>query len=151
MHDPFDRRISFCAAALVKGRIYDDFNCWDKIKTYLNILLKKTEYFQTDKFLYVQLLYRYGIKNNLKVDFGRINKKYGDLPIAVELDMEILMWADKNNIDLLHDIFMIAALEALIQVCNRYKLPKEAIEEERKKFGEIPSSIDVCKKYPIQR
>ncbi len=147
MYDPFDRRLSFCAVALVKGRIYNGFKCWDKIKIDIDIFLKKTGYFPTDKFLYVQLLYRYGIKNDLKVEFKRIGKQYGDLPIAVELNMEILMWADKNNIDLLHDIFMIAALEALIQVCDKYKLDKHIILDERKKHGEIPNTIEECLNY----
>lgn len=97
--------------------------------------------------MWVGLIYRYGTKNDLKVEFKRIDKKYGDLPVAVELDMKILMWADKHNLQLLHDIFMIAALEALIQVCDKYKLPKEIIVQERQKYGSIPNTVEECEAY----
>jgi len=147
MHDPFDRRIGFLGVALVKGRIKNDGQCWFQIKTYLNNFLKKYHYFNGGSFLWLSLAYRYGIKNDLKLEFQRINKTYGDLPIALELDMEILQWADQNDLELLHDIFMIAALEALIQVAKKYKLPMEAFVEERSKYGNIPNTIDECKCY----
>lgn len=147
MHDPFDRRIGISGVALVRGRMNNSFKTWDKIDDFLTEFLKKKGYFQTEKFLYAQLIYRYGTKNNLKVEFGRIGKQYGELPIAVELDMAILQWADKHNLDLMHDIFMIAALEALIQVCEKYKLPKDIIVDERQKYGDIPNTIEECEAY----
>ena len=86
-------------------------------------------------------------KNNLKTEFGRVGKKYGELPIAFELDTKILEWADKHNLELMHDIFMIAALEALIQVCYKYKLEKDVLLQERSKYGAIPNSIEECEAY----
>jgi hypothetical protein len=97
--------------------------------------------------LWLNFNFLYGIKNDLKARYSRIHKQYGDLPVSVELDMKILMWADKNNLQLLHDIFMIAALEALIQVCDKYKLPKEVIIEERQKYGQIPNTVEECENY----
>lgn len=74
-------------------------------------------------------------------------QKGGDLPIALELDFNIIKWADQNNLDLLKDIFMIAALEALLQVCEKCKLPKESISAQRAKYGSIPNTIEKCEKY----
>lgn len=148
MHDPFDRRVSCVGVALVMGGMKNNGKVWKKIfKETLDLILKESDTFKTAPFLWVAITYRYGIKNDLKFEFKRINKKYGDLGVALELDMDVLMWADKNNLDLLHDIFMIAALEALLQVCKKYKLPSEAIEKERAKYGNIPNTIEECEEY----
>ncbi len=147
MHDPFDRRISCGATDLVKGRVKNDGKIRINIKTHLEVFLKAHNYFQGAPFLWVGLSYRYGIKNDLKLEFQRINKTHGDLPVALELDMEILKWADQNDLELLHDIFLIAALEALIQVAQKYKLPIEPFLEERIKYGNIPNTIEECKTY----
>jgi hypothetical protein len=93
-------------------------------------------------FKWVGLIYRLGIKNDLKPEYQRINKKYGDLPIAVEIDTDILKWADRNDVKLLKDLFMMAGLEALIDVGKKYKLPTEKIEAERAKYGPFPNSVE---------
>ncbi|KJV92575.1 Imm39 family immunity protein [Rickettsia bellii] len=98
-------------------------------------------------FKWVGLLYLYGTKNLLIPKYERINKKYGDLPIEIELKMEILEWADQNNLELLYDIFMIGALEALMHVGKKYKLPTHLLEEECSKYGNIPETIEECISY----
>lgn len=148
MHDPFDRRISLGAVDLVFGRVRSDGKLRTRIKKYLDHFLKKHGYYFHAPFLWVDLIYLHGTKNDLKVQFQKVGKKYGDLPITIELDMEMLQWADQNNLLLLHDIFMIGALEALIQVGKKYKLPTEILAEERQKYGDIPNSIEECEKYP---
>lgn len=115
MNDPFDRRLGFIGVALVLGRLRNNGKAWKAIKTHLDNIIRKHDIFKGAPFLWVGIAFRYGEKNNLKIEFQRIDKKYGDIPIALELDMEVLKWADQNNLDLLHDIFMIASLEALIQ------------------------------------
>jgi hypothetical protein len=144
MHDPFDRRLGFGGVALVFGRMRNAGKAWVKIEESLDPLIRNNNLFKESPFLYVQLIFRYGIKNELKLEFKRINKKYGDLGISLELDMEILMWADKNNLELLHDIFMVSVLEALIQVAKKYKLPDELFIKERAKYNDIPNTIEEC-------
>jgi hypothetical protein len=147
MHDPFDRRIGFIGVALVLGRLRNNGKAWKLIKEFLDPLIRSNDLFKDMPFLWIGIDFRYGIKNDLKVEYSRINKKYGDLCIAVELDMEILEWADRHNLDLLHDIFMIAALEALIQVGRKYKFPVNLFEEERRTYGAIPSTLEECETY----
>jgi len=147
MHDPFDRRISNVGVSLVKGRLRQSNVAWNSIKEGLDFLLRSNDCFHDAPFLYVLSIYRYGIKNDLKVEFQKIGKQYGDLGVALELDFNILKWADQHNLALLKDIFMIAALEALLQVCDKYKLPKEAIVVEREKHGDIPNTIKECESY----
>ena len=141
-----DRRFNAIDIALVFGSIKNSKITCEPID-YLNSFMKEQKILDKCQFYYVALVCNLGIKNELKVKFGRISKAYGDLPIEVELDMEILMWADQHNLDLLYDIYMIAGLEALLQVAKKYKLPTEALLEERKKFGTIPNTIEECKAY----
>ena len=95
-------------------------------------------------FKWIGLLYRYGIRNKLTPDYQRINKKYGDLPIAIELDSHVLKWADEHNLQLFQDIFMIAGLEAILHVCEKYNLPSEGIQKARSQYGNIPNSVEEC-------
>ena len=95
-------------------------------------------------FAWVGLIYRYGLKNELKPEYQRINKKYGDLPVAIELDSNILKWADDNNLQLFRDIFIVGALEVLIDVGKKYNLPTQMLEDERAKYDAIPNTIEEC-------
>lgn len=140
-----DRKYVPGATALVIGRVKNGLKMMDQ--DLIEKFIISSNFLDNAPFLWVHLSYRYGIKNNLKVELKRIDKKYGDIEIAIELDMEILQWADRNNLELLHDIFMIGALEALIQVGKKYKLPTEAFIEERKKYGNIPNTIEECENY----
>lgn len=97
-------------------------------------------------FKWVGLMYRVGIKNALIPEYQRINKKYGDLPIAVEIDFELLKWADDHDVELLKNLFMMAGLDALIHVGKKYNLPTEKIEEARSSYGVFPSSVEELEK-----
>lgn len=106
-----------------------------------------SNYLNEAPFKWVGLIYRIGLKNKLKPEYQRINKKYGDLPIAIELDSHILKWADTNNLQLFKDIFIIGALDALIDVGHKYNLPLQFIEEEKRKYGDIPNTIKECEDW----
>lgn len=141
-----NKKIVSSCVALVYGRIknssiavlpFDD----------INKILIQNNIFKNTPFLWIGILFRMGIVNNTKAKIGKIDQSDGELPIALELDMDILMWADRHNLDLLHDIFMIAALEALIQVGKKYKFSTLLFEEKRAKYGSIPNSIEECEAY----
>lgn len=96
-------------------------------------------------------MHLFGEKNNLSPKFQRISKTYGDLSLSIELDVKILEYASEHNLDLLKDIYMVAALEALIQVCAKYKLPDQVFQEERTKYRDIPNTIDECQQGRLLR
>ena len=150
MHDPFDRRVSFSAVDLVKGRLKKDRQAWN-MREFIDPIIRKHNLFKDMPFLWVGVTYLYGIRNHLKLKYNRIGKKFGDLFVSLELDMEILEWADQRNLDLLHDIFMIAALEAMIQIGKKYKFETNVFETERAKYGDIPDTIEECKAYHARR
>jgi hypothetical protein len=149
MTDPFDRRIGIIGVALVFGSLKNSGKSWDEIDPILDHLLRSNDVWAQAPFLSVLIVYQYGIKNNLKVDFRKPNKKYGDLGADIELDMHILEWADQNNYALLRDIFMVAALEALVQVCQKYKLDDKIpiIEAELAKYHPIPNTLTEAQEY----
>ncbi len=140
-----NKLIAFGGVDLVINKIKKDFDAWNDIRPTIENLLKESNFFEGMKFWWVGFIYRYGIKNELIPEYQRINKKYGDLPIAIELRADILSWADQNNIDLMEDIFMVGALEALIHVAHKYKLPTELLEKARSKYKNIPESVEECK------
>lgn len=141
-----NRKFLSSAVALVLGRLRNE-----KIAVTANNDIERiiinSNFLDGAPFEWIGIIQRYGIKNDLKVEFQRIDKKYGELPIAFELDMDILKWADQNNLDLLYDIFMISGLEATIQVGQKYHLPIEPFLKERAKYGNIPNTIEECEAY----
>ena len=137
-----DRKYVPGAVDLVKGRVKNDFKVVDQDE--IEKILIDSDFFNNMPFQCVGLIYRYGHQNKTVPEYQRINKKYGDLPISVELKMEILQWADQNDLKLLKDILMIAALEALIHVGKKYKLSTHLLEAERSKYSVIPETIEEC-------
>lgn len=109
----------------------------------LENLIIKSGMLEDAPFRWVGLTYRLGRKNMLKPEYDKIDKKDGELPIAVEIKMDILQWADSNDIELLKDLYMIAGIEALIDVCKKYKLQGvEFFEAERSKYRPFPESVE---------
>jgi hypothetical protein len=133
------------AMLLVPGRVKNSAKTMPQYS--IEELIIKSSFLEKAPFSWISLSYSFGLNNNLKVKYHAIDKEIGDILISVELDIKILQWADIHNLDLLHDIFMMAALEALIQLGKKYKLPTGLLTEERKKYSEIPSTIEECKNY----
>ena len=128
--------------SLVQGRIRN----LDKtifIHDAIENLIIKSGMLEDAPFRWVGLTYRLGRKNMLKPEYDKIDKKDGELPIAVEMKMDILQSADSNDIELLKDLYMIAGIEALIDVCKKYKLQGvEFFEAERSKYRPFPESVE---------
>lgn len=104
----------------------------------LDPVLTATKFAEKAPFKYVSLIIRYDIKNDTKPKYQGIAKKYGELRIAVELDMTLLKSASKNGT--LKTVFQIATLDALIDVGEKYQLPVEKLVERK---NEIINSTGV--------
>jgi hypothetical protein len=126
---------------LIKGRLRN-LHTTIGIQDEIEKIIIDSGFLEGAPFKWVGLIYRLGLQNKLKPEYQRINKKYGDLPIAVEVRMDVLRWADQNDLQLLKDIFMIAGLEALLDVGKKYNLPTDLIAQERSKYGNIPDSVE---------
>ncbi len=89
-------------------------------------LMIETGYLDNAPFKWVGLILRYGLKNEDEPHYQRINKKYGDLPVAIELDTNELRNASREE---LKEIFTIATLKVLVHVARKYGLPGERFAE----------------------
>lgn len=91
-------------------------------------LLIDSDFFTRAPFSWVSLVIRNGLENKFTPIFHRINKKYGDLPISVEVDTHTLLDADLKTVEA---VYRRATIEALIHVAHKYHLPTEALEKHR--------------------
>lgn len=82
-------------------------------------------YLHDAPFSWVTLAIRYGLKNEENPHYMRINKKYGDLPLAIEVDVHEMIGA---SLEELHRIFRSASLRALIHAGEKYGRPVAALK-----------------------
>lgn len=86
----------------------------------LESVMITTGYLDTAPFKWVGLMLRFGLKNEDTPHYQHINKKFGDLPVAIELDTHELQHASPEK---LKELFMIATLKTLVDVARKYRLP----------------------------
>ncbi len=91
--------------------------------------MESSGYLDDAPFEWVTLALRYGLKNEEKPHYQRINKKYGDLPLGIEVDIREVLKADEAGPEELKRLFMIASLKALIDAGKKYNLPVREMEE----------------------
>ena len=137
-----DRQIGLMGVDLVMSRVRKSHIVMKELREIYKPLLSQLSYSNHAPFQWVGLVFRYGLVNNLVPEYKRVNKKYGDLPIAVELDAHALMYADQNDLEMLRKIFEIATLEALIHVGEKYDLPTEVLKKRRAALGDMPVMPD---------
>ena len=85
-----------------------------------------TGYLEKAPFRWVGLMLRFGLKNEDEPHYQRVNEKYGDLPVAIELDTHELQHATREE---LKERFMVATLKTLVHVARKYSLPGEKFAE----------------------
>lgn len=123
---PHDRRLGLVGVALTTLRYKNyDIEALTEARDKVECVLIKSLYFEDAPFWWVTLAIRYGLKNDEKPYYQKINKKYGDLPLAIEVDSNEMIEASFEE---LKRIFTIATLKALIHAGHKYKRPVEALE-----------------------
>ena len=139
------RKIVFGAQYISFGRVKNTAKVLNQ--DFMESLLEKSKFLEKAPFEWVHLTFLFGEENNLEVAYQGIDPEYNDLQTSVELNVAVLQWADNNSQKLLHDIFVIASLEALMQIGRKYDLPIEMIQEEHTNFLSIPKDVEACKFY----
>ena len=129
-----NRRLLIGGVALTMGRLKNDGLAMVEVCDELGPILESMGYVEKAPFKYVSLIIRYGLVNNTRPEYQRIIKKYGELPIAIELDMGMLKNANKIGKERLKTVFTIAAVEALIDVGRKYGLPTWDLVQMRKQL-----------------
>lgn len=123
-----DRALVIGAVAFVPGRVRGDALALGAVRDELERALRNDGWPVVAPFRWVGLIIRYGSHWNLAPEFQRINKKHGDLPIAIEIPMAEVHRAPVVELE---RIFRYASVAALLAVAEKFKLPSEAIERHR--------------------
>ncbi|MEW6536901.1 MAG: Imm39 family immunity protein [Candidatus Auribacterota bacterium] len=95
-------------------------------------ILINHDFFDGLPFTWIGLMLRFGLKNDDKPLYQRIDKNDGELPLTIELDTNEIQSVDRDE---LKRLFSIATLKSLIHVAKKYKLPQ-------KKYAVFESKLD---------
>ena len=120
---PTDRKLLVGAVSLVRGKVRGDIQEGSLARDEVEALMGE-EYFEGGPFRRVGVIIRYGEQTNLEPEYQRIRAIDGELPIAYELDMEILKPARGED---LRAIFRQSLIEVLIAVAKKYDRPHDRL------------------------
>ena len=113
--------------SLTKARLRHSFQALD-VGNELETLMIESGYLEGAPFSWVTIAIRYGLKNDETPQYvGRINKRYGDLPLAIEVDTHELLGA---SLEEMRKLFKVAVLKALIHAGRKYSRPITKLEAE---------------------
>jgi hypothetical protein len=138
MKTQHNRKIVFSGIDCVGADLKNSFHFYEEIRDELEFLMINSGYLESAPFLWIGMVFRYGLKNEIIPHYRRIDKKDGELELSKELDMRILLTADEQDTSLLKEFLEIATLDALIHAGRKYKLAIQALEGRRNQLGNIP-------------
>jgi len=127
-----DRLLVLGGSATVVGRLRFSGRAIDEVRNEVERLMIDSAFLRGAPFRWISLIFRYGTETKLEPEYGKIDRQDGELPITVELEMEKLRRIDRPRLhEELKRVFMLATLDALVDVGKRYGLPTEALLERR--------------------
>lgn len=122
---PHDRRLGLVGISLTTARANEHaLEALSYARDRLEAVLLANGYFEDAPFSWVTIAIRYGLKNEDAPHVLRINKRYGDLPLAIELDTNRISGA---TLEELKDIFVDTAARALLVAGHRYRRPLSSL------------------------
>jgi hypothetical protein len=121
-----DRKLVISGVALTMARIPHKRNAAAAIgvRDALEKELIESGYLANAPFRWVGLIVRYGLIDEVQPHYQRINKKYGDLPLAIEIDVRRLLDVSEDE---MAAVYRKATLVALIHAGEKYRLPVERL------------------------
>jgi len=125
---PHNRKLGLCGVSLTKARLpRDDIKAADEARNEIERLIIDSGYLDGAPFHWVTIAIRYGLTNEQEPHYQRINRKYGDLPLAIEVDTHEMLGA---SFEALKRVYRRATLIALIHAGHRYQRPVHTLEAE---------------------
>lgn len=116
----------------VKGRVPGSGPAMLAVCDALEGVLKDVAFTAKAPFRTVSLIIRFGTKDDLTPEHGAIDRRHGELPVAVEFDLKQLRRASQAELELL---FKAVTLDILLDVASRYALPDERLRLMREEIG----------------
>ncbi|WDA42053.1 Imm39 family immunity protein [Erythrobacter sp. BLCC-B19] len=124
---PHDTKLGFTGVALTTARLpKTTYEAFAAVKAELEPILVASGFFKDAPFSWITLAIRYGLRNEEKPHYGRISKKYGDLPLSLEVDVHEMLGA---SLDELKVVIRRASLRALIHAGEKYHRPINALRD----------------------
>ena len=118
---PHNRKLGLNGVALTKQRNNrHDTKALTEVRDELEKVIIDSQYLEEAPFSWVTVAVRYGLKNDDKPSYQAVNKKYGDLPLAIEVDTQELIGASLDELKL---IFKRAVLKSLIHAGEKFERP----------------------------
>jgi hypothetical protein len=120
-----NRKLVVGGVSLVKERLKRTEPIMDAVRNEIEQVLQDSNFFSKAPFNWISMIIRYGLKNQTEPSYQPVNKKYKDLPIALEIDVHSLIDADPET---MKEIFRRAIAKSLIHVGQKYNLPFTALK-----------------------
>ena len=116
-----DRKLVLGGISLTQARLRGvrDLEALTFVRDELEREMIESAYLDGAPFKWVGIIIRYGLKDDQAPEFARINRKHGDLPLAIEIDTHKLLNASYEQLVL---IFRKATLIALVNAGEKYGL-----------------------------
>jgi hypothetical protein len=114
------------AVSLIKGNVRDAGLAMVEVCDRLEVKLKDIGFVENAPFKTVHLILRLGEKTELKPKYQAINKRRMELPATVEIEMEPLRLAKRDEVV---RVFMKATVAVLLDVAQKFNLPVEGLSE----------------------
>ena len=129
---PHGRKLGILGTSLTKARL-DKLSgkALDFVRDGLEQLIAQSNYLEGAPFSWVTISIRYGLKNEDTPHYEKINRRYGDLPLSIEVDTHELIGATLAE---LTKKFKVSTLKALIHAGKKYERPTEQLEAELSKL-----------------
>lgn len=124
---PHNRKLGLLEVSLTKQRLKPQWGqALDWIRDVVEKIMIESGYLEGAPFSWVTIAVRYGLKNDDKPSYQAINKKYGDLPLAIEVDTHELIDVSLADLKL---IFGKAVLKSLIHAGEKFDRPIGDLEK----------------------
>lgn len=124
---PHNGKLGLMGVSLTMARVPKaTLDAFKVVEEEIEPILEDIGYLEDAPFSWVTLAIRYGLKNEEKPHYMAVNKKYGDLPLAIEVDVHEMLGA---SLDELQRIFRSAALRALIHAGERFGRPTAVLKD----------------------
>ena len=122
---PHNRKLGVLEVSLTKQRVMPQWgDALDRVRDQIEKVIIDSGYLDGAPFSWVTIAVRYGLKNDESPKYQAINKKYGDLPLSIEVDTQVLI---NSPVDELISIFSLAILKALIHAGKKFDRPIEML------------------------
>ena len=136
---PHQRKLGLCGVALTKVRNSKyDIAALTIVRDEIEALISQTGFLVNAPFSWVSISIRYGLRDENIPHYNKVNKKYGDLPLSIEVDTKKLM---NSSIEDVINAFRVAVLKALIHASSKFNLPSDELIKQLRKAEQIDSAI----------